>query len=270
MMRNILIQIVIPLFVILSCNKLEPEINTQSQQKIVANSKITDVYEYQYFNLHYSADIKSGSQKKYISNAEIEVEHHDTIYTFKYISNGLYESLKPFSGQYGEIIKVNIQVDTTKTFAQTTMPYPLQSSNLVITNVDTIFPIIAQLDAFSPVDQFFTYAVYDGIPDSISTDTIWNEHFFETRNSVLAIPSGTDSTTIFETLDYIKSDDFVTPIRVEINTISPDIADYLLDLNAYRKTQSTVSLFVNPPLFYTNGVYGLIYGSSTVILKGEI
>jgi len=252
--------IIILAILISACDKKPIDISTPASTQIIVNGRFTDSLDYQTFNVTFSSPIQ-GQQYTPIETAKIQIEHDNTVFTFSYLDSGKYQSDLPFAGQYGDNYKVKIEVNEIEAECQTVMPSPILINDLIIDR-DTLSSFTnLTLNINSPVDQYFIFKQYEGLEDSLGVDTIWTEQLAGISN-IYPVYVGQNEISLFNEFEYFISDTNLI-LKIDVFSISPDVADYLNKLNQYSKNQSTTNLFVNPPHFYANGVYGLTYGTTT-------
>lgn len=252
MHQKYLIFICIYLLSFTSCLKTDLQISTIESNNITVNGVLSNVLEIQKINLKKNSSIVS-TNSSFINDATIYINYQNNIYNFQYSSNGDYLSNEPIKIESGIKYSLSIVHNSISIESQSEMPYPITINNLDSTQTGI------QIDITSPIQQYFVFKLYDASIDPINNDTIWSEII--TNQDVFQVQGIPNDTIQIYNSDNNRIGSTTNLIKISLYPLTKKVADYLILLSEYRKHQSTTNQYKNPPMYYSNDVYGLVYGS---------
>jgi hypothetical protein len=230
---------------------------TESDKVINAEGFITDNFETQYFEFHFSSDLGDETPPVFLEDVNLVVHTEDGDIVYDHDYQGRYRSRTPFQGNPGESYIFEFSQDGKSYYAETAMPYPC--------TVDSVYHISEFLDPVdldgvritvsSLSDQYIGYNFYyfnhfDSSWQRISTPVYWVNPVVATAGQTINL--NPPSVPFF----YNYGDS----ARLDLISYSNDVGDYLLDLRTYMTTGQVNNQFFNPPSFYTGNAFGMAYG----------
>ena len=235
-----------------SCNKTELKISPIESNTIIVNGTISNVLEIQKINLKNNYSITT-TNSSYINDATIYITYQNNSYNFQYSSNGDYLSSQPLKIENGSDYSLHINHKNISIESQSTMPYPI-----TINTVDSTQMGI-EISLTSPISQYFVFKLYVANTDGTNNNTIWSEII--NNQEVFPVQGISNETIQIFSNETNLINSYVDSIKIDLYPITKKIATYLELLSEYRKNQSTTNEHKNPPFYYSNEVFGLVYGS---------
>ncbi len=264
------IRYIILLLVILSaCDKQIVNINLTplDRQRLVMEGSITDSLEKQVFTCSWTQALGNSSINS-AAGINLYIETPSDVEYFQEISPGTYQSEKAFKGEYGETYRIEFEKNGVTHSREIKMPQPVEMVHANFQELDSInnfaAPLALHFYFSSPIDQCLRFKIETENPLSIlSPDTNWTAYNLPIYR-IAKIPAG-DS--VFVSLPIENKDNiqviYNSLIRIQLEVISSDIGEYLLNLKNYSTNKSQEGKLLNPPYFYSNEAYGLGYGTIT-------
>ncbi len=246
---------------LISCDKNKIKIDSQIKKEIILNGKFSNIKEYQFFDIYYSQDLLALGQN-YVDHANLKMIKEDSIFQFNHIGDGMYKSNIKFKGIAGKDYEINLTHKGIKSSVKTKMPHTLAVNNFTLSVEDNSSTLLLlEIDINSPVNQYFGYNLFISDSLGVLNDTIWEEKEIELTN-IYQVNAGINAKIQLRDINLFLNDLDHATIRLEIYTLSNDVAKYLIDLKDFLHTQSTSNQSINPPFFFSNDHYGLAFGTS--------
>ena len=239
-----------------SCNKQHNYSPSNFEDSvIVVKGHISDSIEIQQCQITFANDIGDTSLLA-CKNAEITVSSLSITNTFSHSANGTYLSDSPFALIPGSNYSIKITHNNKIREADSKMPYPI--------NIDSAYNLgnsHIHLVLHSPKEQYLYYELQIAHLDSLDADTVWQNVNSIDRN-VIPIIEGEQDVNLnainYYGYSYIAN---YPMIKLQIQTLNADVAKYLLYLHEFSSSASNLSESKNPPAYFSNECYGLLYGS---------
>ena len=239
-----------------SCEKLhEFDPSEFTDEVLVVNGTFSEHFEYQYLQIDYATTINSEEQRP-CSTATIELNGLTETYTFSHQNNGAYKSDIPFALTPGANYTLNILNNNLLSSANIKM-----SSPFLIDSGYTVDYYNMHLSINSAIGQYMTYKCYYADTSEISIDTVWTE--INMSRSIYQKTSVGHEEIYLEGLNNQYSILTMNPLlKIVVYSMSNDVGDYLKELEQYSLLSSSSSPYRNPPAYFSNDTYGLVYGTT--------
>ncbi|MCH2234937.1 MAG: hypothetical protein MK078_11860 [Crocinitomicaceae bacterium] len=228
-------------------NKFEDEV-------LVINGILSENIEYQQIELSYATTINSDESKS-CTTGTINLMGPSEIYTFTHIENGLYQSTVPFGLIPGDDYSLNVENNATLSSGNIKMASPI----LIDSGYSTGFSN-ASLALNSSVTQYLIYECYYADTSEIDTDTVWTKINVTSNNleKTTIGPQNIFLRTLTDEYSIMVSNPL---IKVITYTLSNEVGSYMRELEQFSLLNSTNNAYSNPPTYFTNEAYGLVYGT---------
>ena len=257
-MRQKLLIIFVFVVAISSCkkNEIDVTLTPHEEQRIVGEGLISQHYDHQRFLFSLSNAL--GNEKQSFTNDPVLLmKTPEGIIHFISDTDGWYHSEIPFQGVPGEKYSIQFTHKGEIHEAKTTMPYPAGVNAVLLPDTTlATFPystgsltleLTSDTAQYVHFDLFHKHDTWTEIPIPV-----YQKHLLKQDSAQ----------TVFLTIDngfpLLHQGDSLLIIS---KTLSKDVSDYLDDLQLYVTNDVVNSQYHNPPYFYTNGAYGLGYGS---------
>ncbi len=180
------------------------------------------------------------------------------------LSEGRYKAATPFAGVPGDAYEICFTYQAEEYCATTHMPYPIAIDTVMFDSLNNGSPdtptIHLKLSNTTP-NQYLKFKLYKADTTALPLDTIWTETVTPIYE-IIQLPVATD--TVF-TLPInfnwgylVGANDLV---KIETILLSQDIGVFLEETADYVNSQLANGQYYNPPYFFENGAYGLVYGT---------
>ncbi len=258
-MKHTLSLILLSLIGLISCKKHKIDINNPATKHITLNGVFTNIKGIQMFTIDYSKKMDDNNPS-FIEDANLQVIHGMDTFKFNHLVQGYYSSIDSFAGIAGEPYSIEVKHENQSGSINSIMPHPIEINAISFSQEDSFLNKDLILSLNSPVQQHFSYNLFEADKEILATDTVWvkKESGF---SEILEITNNVNqSITLFALKKYFSKEDNQL-IKIDIQSIDQNVAMYLKNLSDYRADQSTLNQYLNTPPFYSNNVYGLGYGT---------
>lgn len=243
----------------LGCKKNEINVNLtpHEEQRIVGEGVITQHFDQQQFLFSLSNAL--GNEEQSLTNDPVLLmKTPEGVIQFISGSDGWYFSEVPFQGVPGSKYTIQFTYKGEIHEAVTTMPYPAEVKSLQLPDTNELPPpysineltLILASDTvqYVHIDLFHKSDEWQEIPIPVYQKHQLNK---DTNQALQLLLEGVN-------IPILNKGD---SLLIVSKTLSADVSVYLDQLQSYVTNDVVNSQYYNPPYYYSNGAYGLGYGS---------
>lgn len=249
-----------------SCNdKINLELTDYDRKELVAEGVFSPVNEFQRVKITWTTNLGELTEQ-FADSVKLTVDTWGGTVNFTYLDSGVYQSDVPFAFTPLNYLKIELSRDGVIHSVVTQMPADLTISSFSITPDNSVYSPYKNmvLNINSNAVQYFRYDLFSldklQLPDTVWTNL--NIPIYQTAK----VAAGAQSITLDDQSQDVLgiqgwSFDSSQVIKIVTHTLSPDVATYLYQLKTFATAEPKGARYENPPYYFSNGAYGLVYGT---------
>jgi hypothetical protein len=241
------------------CKKdiLDLDLTDHQQERIIGEGMITQHFKKQRFFFSLSSNL--GDVNQTVTNeANLLIKTPAGIMYYTPIGGGWYESEIEFQGQAGFNYTIQFTYEGEFHEVVTEMPEEADIKSLILPDTGSFsYPHFANsitIEMSSEANQMVHFDIYHVNQEwqEITLPVYQQFSLYPDTSQIITVPFDNATSPAIHIGDTLV---------VVSKTLSNDVSDYLQGLQSYVTSEVLNSQYYNPPFYYSNGAYGLGYGT---------